>query len=250
MSNFRQDCIYCGKPGRSKEHIWGKWLSKHLPPIQLNTVHSVSYFNVRTGEFSAKEGRLNRQGAPRRAQIKGPCQKCNNGWMSENITHAKDVIIRLINEGPFEMSKENSLAFSNWATMCSMTYEFSSPELVVSTPQDRLNFMENRQPPADWAILIGQYDGSRWREQANHRALGSDIIDGNMLMLGQRNVFTLGKTAVVTLSGEPAKFQNVRLLSVLRALRIVWPIGIGIPMEKMQWPLGDDQLDNLAFAIE
>lgn len=83
MSRPQAICVYCGKPGRTKEHLWGKWSIKHFPSFHKSSVHKVVRYPHVTG-FPLPlhlKGALTRQGPTRSLTIKAPCERCNTGWM-------------------------------------------------------------------------------------------------------------------------------------------------------------------------
>lgn len=199
---------------------------KHLPPINPNTQHDLYHRDPITGEVTAKSGPFTRQGAMRRQQIKAPCLQCNTGWMKETNIAAQEVIVALIERGPFPMTADQRLQFAKWATMLSMTYEFADVRTLVSTPQERLALMETGEPPADWAVLIGAFGGGKWSEIHNHRSLRRISIETGIAddLKAQTNVFTLGKTAVNTICRLTETPLGLASYAAHFGLQIVWPL--------------------------
>jgi len=226
MSRPQNVCIYCGGAGRTKEHYWGKWLTKHLRDKNPRTDHKVILRDPETGLETVHQGALTRQGSLRRQQIKGPCVRCNNKWMREVNEAAEETIIALIKRGPFNMSDDQRHAFAMWATMMSMTYEFADVNTIASTGAERRELMETHSPPAIWAVLIGSYGGGQWAEIHNHRRLRSVSVETGEIseLFGQANLFTLGKTAVNTISRVAQTEQELIFYAAWHELFVVWPM--------------------------
>lgn len=246
MSHPPNICAYCGKPGRSKEHHWGKWLAKHIAPATPNSTHTVTRADHTTGQMRVEQGPLTRQGNVRSQQIKAPCRDCNSGWMKATNEAAKEAILSLIDSGPTVLSATKRQAFASWATMLSMTYEFADLATMVTTQTERAFLMEKRRPPANWSILVGTYAGGRWAEMHNHRAMvvwaeGAVPDQAN----SQCNVFTLGRTAVVVLGGVVGKRRDATRFARKNRLGVLWPLGNMEPQGADPTPLDDDDM----FAI-
>lgn len=244
MSRPPSLCIYCGKAGRSKEHIWGKWLAKQLPESPYkHTTHMVIKHQV--AGIRGMPGALNRQGSPRRQQIKAPCEKCNNGWMRLMNEAASAPIIRLIGAGPGRLTEAERVAVSAWAVMVSMTSEWAAKDLVVTSQVEREYLLVNKQPPPRWAVLIGLYGGGHRVEAANHRAMVYDPLPGEAAPNAQCNIFTLGRLVCVTLSGAIACEPELAEFAAFHGLRAIWPLNA--QSFQLGWtPIHDDRWDAIA----
>jgi hypothetical protein len=132
-------CIFCGSGGMSKEHVWSEWTYELVPKLKdaghQRVVMKSSKHNPHiTGVASDRTY----QGATNTIKIKCVCERdCNNGWMSRMETAAKPILTPLILGQPAIVSKDEARTVAAWAAMKMMVTEFSIPEDVVSTQQER-----------------------------------------------------------------------------------------------------------------
>jgi hypothetical protein len=164
--------------------------------------------------------------------------------MKEVNDAARQTIVKLIEEGPHQPEKSERQAFAAWVTMFSMTYEFADLRTMVTTPEERRILMQTKRAPDHWSILIGSYSGTAWTEMNNHRALGPV---GAYKPTGQCNVFTLGKTLVVALSGLGLGNTFSRAFATKHGLAEIWP-NLG-PMISLP-QLSDSDVDLIAGVGE
>lgn len=227
MSRPPSLCVYCQRPGRTKEHFWGKWLLKILPPVYSHTMHTISRFDKRTGTLIQQPGLGSRQGGLRTQQIKAPCRECNMGWMRRTNERARPIIERLVEDGPWLLNDEERRDFSRWAIMLTMTWEFADIGTLVTSQAERNALRTSLVPPDTWAVFIAPYEGTEWVEKMNHRALTlnePNDVEQNSANT-QTNVFTLGKTAVNTVSGLILRYTTIERYSDYFKLQVVWPRG-------------------------
>lgn len=242
MSRPQNVCVYCGKPGRSREHYWGKWLSKLLNSSATMTDHFLTHFDLESGTYINKLGPLTRQGGIHRQQIKAPCRACNSGWMKKANERARPTIERLAFEGPWEMTEAERASFARWAVLMSMTYEFADLVTVVTTQEERDRLRCNLTPPDHWGVFIAPYSGGAWTERHNHRALA--LLEGENAFpyqaKSQTNAFVIGKTFVNTVSGLFSQIDAASYGSAFGVM-VVWPLvsAIAVP------PITDDGIERL-----
>src|SRR5215469_2737801 len=91
MARHPKQCVFCGTPGVTKEHVWGKWLKPYIPRTMIN----YRKFHVsQDGQIPDVKEEL-RAGDPRSLSVKCVCRTCNGGWMGDLQEAAKPVMIPL-----------------------------------------------------------------------------------------------------------------------------------------------------------
>jgi len=250
MSKPPGSCAYCGKIGkRSEEHIWGRWLSKLFadrPTRTRKTAHLVT--SQRDGNvIRMGRGPLDRQGHFRNQQLRIVCTICNNGWMREVNEAAAPIIRRMIDHGPYRLSSEEKLAFSNWVTMFSMSYELADRETMATPISERRFLMENRHPPDGWWIMVGLYWGTAWSEMINHRGawIGEDSSTEDLKCNAQTTVFTLGRSAVISISGS-VPIEYILDLIKIYPVQVTHYSDSGFELCSYVGSLSDKSLEKLA----
>jgi hypothetical protein len=137
------NCIFCGKPPTTKEHVFPKWLIRlmdewyakrfgpkdpRIPPIWecIDGVGSKSEIRLENLEIV----------------VKCVCKKCNGGWMGEiQNNHAKPVITRLLEEGPHTINRQDYTSLTIWSVMTSMMLDIrNEPDERRFTKDDHFHF--------------------------------------------------------------------------------------------------------------
>lgn len=66
-----RECLFCGSPKVSREHMWSDWVNKCLPTTMFNVTKS------------DRDGNVTKWKSEGLAQtVRAVCEQCNNGWMS------------------------------------------------------------------------------------------------------------------------------------------------------------------------
>jgi hypothetical protein len=169
-------CIFCGATPLSKEHVWSEWTYQILPKVKGGThVRGV----IQTGKASPKIKGIRTlktyQGQVNVIQIRAVCRSktkgtnslgktgCNNGWMNHQDDGIKPILTPLILGQPAVLGPEQQRALASWIAMKVMVTEYSEPEDVVSTQEERSAMFNQRTVPAHWKIWIARQTGQLWR---------------------------------------------------------------------------------------
>jgi hypothetical protein len=251
-------CIFCGKTGVTKEHVWGKWLLKEFPhiPNATNDQTKIDLTGARIGgpnQLHVVPTVKKRQGHPLTRQVRVVCKTCNGGWMGELQSKARSSLVSLIKK-PFAsyVSASDQLNLVRWITMVAMTTEFTDVPSVSISAEDRAYFMKHRVPPVNsWAIWIGAYSGKDWAFAFHHEAFGvysrevAATIHGTPKPNTQVTILGLGEfcahifsSPTVTQYGLTGPSAN-KLVGIwpLRDSDIAWPPAGGINSDRDLWEL-------------
>lgn len=173
MSFAPKLCVYCGKPGSSKEHIRGSWSRAHALAKLSGTEHQLVRYpdGDHQQEPSISKGGLTRDGGPRSSTLKIACVNCNNGWMNRIIGEAKPTITDL-NYGYWgQISLDRQSTVAAWIAMFVMSHEFADKETVCVSQHERTFLMDNGLPSENWQIAIGFGAPNPPNDMTTHRAL-------------------------------------------------------------------------------
>lgn len=162
MAKEQRFCIFCGRSGLSREHIWSEWTYQYAPK-EPNVTH-IKYAEVSTpGNASRREKSY--QGDVNTIKLRVVCERhCNNGWMSALEQRAKPLLIPLLRGEPAVLSKNTQSVLAAWAATKVMVCEHYDPDSITSTQEDRNFLMTNQTPPTFWRIwFANQTGGPEWR---------------------------------------------------------------------------------------
>lgn len=257
-------CIFCeGKP-LSREHMWGRWLRKHLPESAHNvTLHTGSLHGVNIGKQSrfdfVQRGRLHRPGAPHSQQLRVVCKPCNTLWMAKLQEQAKPYLLPHIAGQWPDIDEGGQAAIAAWATMLVMVLEFAHPPTIGTTRKQREDFRKCKIPPPDFFVWVGRYRGTRWVGAFNHFGLFGRLvalpetvpISGELspLFRAQSTALTLGSLYIFCFSHQ---FDSCPINPVAFAeqngLRCIWP-SLGMAISAPSRNLDDIDADLLSRAF-
>lgn len=159
-------CIFCNGFNLSKEHIWSDWLTKKkiVPPQEShsqNIIYSLVNHQTKKAYFRP-DIQKPRQGSLIQRKIRCVCKKCNNGWMSKIVNSARSHAEKIILAQEIEITPEIQKYISTWLSLSCISAEFTHRQSICIPDFDRNFIRENGEPPSDWYIFIGRYEGSEW----------------------------------------------------------------------------------------
>ena len=153
-------CIFCGGWPLSKEHIWAKWLRRHLSFDDVS--HRSMTATMRPegrSEFVKKHG-----GDIRGRGIRCVCEPCNSGWMSALQEKAKPTVLRMLDGSPFGIDRDAQSDLSAWVSMAVMAAEQMDKSRIAISASDRIWLYQQRSAPPDWGIWIARHEiSSTWK---------------------------------------------------------------------------------------
>jgi hypothetical protein len=236
MSGLTDSCIFCGAKPLNREHVFGKWIRKFLPPRFDRTLHQTILRKVdpETGRYTVTEspGELHRRGDPYSQALQVVCFRCNNHWMSKLQAAGKKLLVPMVRGEWPEFNAYEQRLIATWAIMATMVLEFSNPPTVAVPADERDWFRLNLEPPAGWAVWLGRYDGTK--RGFNHWACG---VHRTSLPLPtdlphncntQYTAIILGKLILMTFSTTAAHLiEDHHALAARHGLRLIWPANAG-----------------------
>jgi hypothetical protein len=178
------NCLFCERPAGngvkiSKEHIFGDWTTRVLPPQPPKRSYRSSIFNPRTGEMERNDYK-----APvplLQTQVRGPCEDCNGGWMNDQEMAVKPYAKHLFYGRDLHMSPDLASTIATWISKSSMVRDAQDDKRVQAVTQDRRNWIRTRltPPPGTWVwiaclhvdhALTASRHHTRYRATALHLA--------------------------------------------------------------------------------
>jgi len=233
MSRPPKLCVYCGQPGSSKEHPWGRWSAEPFGPGHTTNHYVQLYPNPEDPTYcDTKLGALNRPGSPRSQTFKIVCEPCNNGWMSEIQNRAKEALTSLAEGDWSEFGLERQAAVAAWAALFTMTIEHAHKDTVSITFAERDRFRTQRQLSEKWRVAVGTGEFAS-HYSVGHRAMlvrdttGSVPDEPSQLScwdFGQLTIATFyGPEEIARIMDERFLYADMRVISPPRAAKLLKP---------------------------
>ena len=251
MARPQRFCIFCGKPGLTKEHVWADWLKRYIPKTEVSYTSLSATLHPTHSEFKRKKV----GGDLRSRKLRVVCKSCNNGWMSQLQERAKPLLLPLIKCEAAAFSYEDQELLSAWIAMFVMVAEHFDRYKVVSTKKERQYLRRQLKAPPNWNICIGDHEKKTWPGLLAHFAVplrGSKhypkLMDNGLPRPNtQTMTFVVGRLFVHARSSATDLFENTRLVRP-DILAEIWPIRRRI----IGWPkvaLTDRDADSIASSL-
>jgi hypothetical protein len=129
MPRPQRFCIFCGRPGLTREHVWADWLKKYIPKNEINHTSFSATLHPTRSDFRRKKV----AGDLRSRRLRVVCRSCNNGWMSRLQERAKPLLLPLIKGESTAFTYDEQELLAAWITMSIMVAEQFDPYKAVST---------------------------------------------------------------------------------------------------------------------
>jgi len=247
-----QKCPFCENSDSppSAEDVFPKWMARELARIHRPTKKMRLIVQGGQGHADPDE----EWGAPKGTLgiiVTMPCERCNNGWMSQLETAVLPIFTDLINGRPRLIKTDEQLIVARWAVKTAMVYEYfrrHSPRYY--RPSDRRAFYKQRIIPSGTGLWLGRYVGDV-ATQAYDPSEMLTFVSKDRNILGQGYVFTIGVGQLTLQLFSHRWSENLdRAIRFTmpgvwdRALVEIWPNSFG----NRQWP-PRDALDDVAMNL-
>jgi hypothetical protein len=234
-------CLFCGATPLTKEHVFSDWLSAVFPRGK-NMSQMLLTTRIFEGRAFVQPGITNRPQSLLQTKIKLVCGPCNNGWMSSIVSNAKPVVHALASGTSIALSVVEQQQVASWIALTAVIGEYTDIENIAIPATDLAAVHSTHQPPANWTVLIGRYNGTEWATRMYHH-LGHNMVnadDGTRAPVLQITTFVLDELIMHAFSSpSPALVQAFRFAQN-RNMVTVWPTG-----DATLWPC-TSHLDDIA----
>jgi hypothetical protein len=220
-------CIWCGTTPVTQEHVWPDWLRDVLPgdgPGHYVLARDASEFaSPRTWSQPAFN-----------ATVGVVCADCNNGWMSETETRARDNVAAMATGmGVVELDIQAQVEISTWCVLRAFMNHFTGSLTYV--PEAHLQqVFATGMPPTQAVVWLAAY--SEPKEIASYRGIGGTPSEPGPLPKGA-NVYTatlsIGNMAFRVFGHQmEGTFRFATEGTFEGALLQIWPPMLGVA----KWP--------------
>jgi hypothetical protein len=178
-----RQCAYCSLQltgsNRTKEDYWPSWLQKKFPHQK----------GERSAHFTKGMGRsdleISKGMLGIRQKIRFLCKTCNNEFGSVIQNAAKPTVHQALSRDVVALSVDNLTALAKWATMLTMTWEFSDISTKSISQTTREKFRSTAEIPENFSIWVGGYCGTSFQLSQQH--LSRWNIFGSEALIEQRS---------------------------------------------------------------
>lgn len=248
-------CMFCGRTGVTKQHMWPDWLGSVLPREGAEHTQFITRTHFPAPDkFVISPDLQFKRGPVGSRKIRKVCGKCNSGWMSVLENQAKPALAAMIRDEEFNIPTELQRILSAWAAMTAIVAECTDPLSQAIPPQDRVVLMDSLNPPEHWRIWFGRYRGQDWKQRYHHggmlvaRSLAEAPKYGGVPNT-QASTFVVGHMLMYACSSTVMSPDTHLVPALASKLVRVWPISDRV----FAWPpvdvLGDEEVKWLSNDI-
>ncbi len=151
-------CAFCGSTKKiESEHVWPHWAANHFADEGTFT-----YYRQFIGDGDEPETPSSWLQKPFEWQVKAVCKACNNGWMSDLETAAKDTLFGAAFSGTDrDLSRAGQRTLAAWALKTAMMAEHTNVASRRAIPRGEYEHLWNqREPSTSTRIWLASYSGT------------------------------------------------------------------------------------------
>jgi hypothetical protein len=155
-----ENCIFCGRPTNSGEHLFSRWTHKYLPPRAKG--RAMSAVSVEYADGRAVHDNRKMPGQMRDWKINCVCggtrSSCNGGWMKDIDDAAKPIMLPLILGKETRLTPNQQRVVATWAVLKTTVANHNA----VSRDHLQIMYDQHVPPPESWGVWIGHYERQSW----------------------------------------------------------------------------------------
>lgn len=108
-----RECLFCDSTELTDEHLWGRWLRNHHPPLENGRGEFVDEGSRVLGAASGTH-RKRRSGLPISGKLRKVCRECNNNWLNQfNLEMCS--LYKRIGHSNIEMDRDAAMRIASYA---------------------------------------------------------------------------------------------------------------------------------------
>jgi hypothetical protein len=243
-----RSCVFCGGTPVSQEHVFPDWLAQFF-------TDDVVDFEALVQDADAAEQRRPWKGRPFSAKVGGPCEGCNNGWMSDLEAQAAPLLKPLVQGGEVTLAPSAQLLLATWAVKTMLMAVLVTANDARDWLADAYHWLvEHRNPPPAEQVWAARYAGEgQWPATLHFYAvcLAHEGETPPPRPNAHSASFAVGHLAFGlaghTLKDGPVAVQRVASDSV----RTLWPtFGESLELPPPATLAGDDEIRALGLPLE
>ena len=167
-------CIFCERPGVTKQHLWPDRLKKIVPTMQTHNttiVRNDKTLPDRSIVSGKPTPRPYRQGSNLTRQVRRVCRRCNGGWIRELEEAAIAIATPLIIGDRTTLTQSDQAIIARWIAVMVAVSEYVDADSVAIPTQTRKALMAASVLSDDWTICLAPLDGPRWRTSLRRHSM-------------------------------------------------------------------------------
>jgi hypothetical protein len=149
-----RECVFCGAPAKSKEHIWPNWAARFMA-AEGPANHHLNI--VQAGEADSDRSWKQKQFL---MTVRAVCATCNHGWMSALEGRLKPFFEEALQGQGQLLGEEFQRDLATWALKTAMMVECAqNPDKPAILPEECPHLFAHGEPSPRVRIWMAAYDG-------------------------------------------------------------------------------------------
>jgi hypothetical protein len=158
-------CIFCGRPGVTKQHLWPDRLKKIISAPDTHT-KLVVRDDTTLPDRSIVPGEPThgpyRPGTALTRQIRKVCRRCNGGWIRDLEEAAIPIATPMMLGDPTILTRADQAIIARWIAVVVAVSEYLHTESVAIPAESRKALEKTNLLSEQWTICLAPYGGLRW----------------------------------------------------------------------------------------
>lgn len=185
MSFAPNICIFCGKPGTSKQHIFPNRLKRIIPRTQ--SAHIRTRFGVNENAQIHKSQKTN-QGHSGTVTCKKVCNNCNTKWMRLVEEKAYGILSNLALNQETIISGTDLVSLTAFLANFFAVVDQDDKNYAAVSQAERTYIFENQKPPPNWRFFVARVASTHTLWFRHHGLKVGTMTDGIFLPCDYVNV--------------------------------------------------------------
>ncbi len=244
-------CVFCGKTGVTKQHMWPDWIKNVHPRTDKEHTQQITHLDSSSPLVTTIKPFMGYKRGPLGAyKLRIVCAACNNGWMSQLEQKSQPILTNLILNQSSRINSDTQQILAAWVSLMAMVAEYTDVPNMAIPPEHRNHLRQNGYPPEGWKIWLGNNVAPDWSLSYHHIGLASHPAKSPEKSFECNTQFsTIGIGAVIFYVASTVLHSSVLKISdeFEKNMVQIWPTNLENVQFPISPPMDSAKIERLAL---